>query len=33
MAMRLDRKRGLRARERPVADSPAVSIQPYDPAA
>ena len=31
MAMRLDRKRGLRARERPVADSLAVSIQPYDP--
>ncbi len=31
MAMRLDRKRGLRARERPVAYSLAVSIQPYDP--
>ena len=31
MALRLDRKRGLRARERPVADSLAVSIQPYDP--
>ena len=31
MAMRLDRKRGLQARERPVADSLAVAIQPYDP--
>ncbi|KAL3822336.1 hypothetical protein ACHAXA_002651 [Cyclostephanos tholiformis] len=31
MAMRLNRKRGLLARERPVADSLAVTIQPYDP--
>jgi hypothetical protein len=33
MAIRLNRKRGLQARERPVADSLAVTIQPYDPEA
>jgi LysM repeat protein len=31
MAMRLNRKKGIQTKERPVADSLAVTIQPYDP--